>query len=163
MYFLFVKNRLRYILCYFFLIASSLVILSAVSCGRRGDPFLPYPYQAADEEEIIVIEEKNKEEDMSKEMKDVVGEKPDAPSGLVGVFTGKTVVLSWSEIQEQGVASYRVYRSDGDGYVKAGETVVPAFIDEDIKKKSSYRYKVTAVGKTESDFSNEIEIITEDR
>jgi hypothetical protein len=162
-YFLFVKNRLRYILCYFFLITSSLGILSTVSCGRRGDPFLPSPYQAAEEEENLVIKERDKADDLSEGTKDVVGDKPDAPSGLVGVFTGRTVVLSWSEIQEQGVASYRIYRSEGNGYVKAGETVVPAFIDEDIKKKSSYRYKVTAVGKTESDFSNEIEIITEDR
>ncbi len=163
MYFLFVKNRMRDILCYFFLIAGSLVMLSAVSCGKRGDPFLPSPYQAAEEEENLVIKERDKADDLSEETKDVVGEKPDAPSDLVGVFTGKTVVLSWSEIQEQGVASYRVYRSDGNGYVQAGETVVPAFIDGDIKMKSSYRYKVTAVGKTESDFSNEIEIITEDR
>ena len=42
-------------------------------------------------------------------------------------------------------------------------TVVPTFIDEEIKMKSRYRYKVTAVGKSESDFSNEIEIITEDK
>jgi len=162
-YFLFVKNRHRYIHCYFVLISSLLVILSAVSCGRRGDPFLPSPHQVAEEEDNIGIKERDKAEDLSKGTKDVAGDKPDAPSGLVGVFTGNTVVLSWSEIQEQGVESYRIYRSDGDGYVKAGETVVPAFIDEDIKMKSSYRYKVTAVGKMESEFSNEIEIITEDR
>ena len=124
---------------------------------------MPSPHQVAEEEENIVHKERDEAEDMSKGAKDVMVGKPDAPSDLVGVFTGTAVVLSWSDIQEQGVASYSVYRSDGDGYVKAGETDVPAFIDEDIKKKSSYRYKVTAVGKTESEFSNEIEIITEDR
>jgi len=139
------------------------MILSAVSCGRRGDPFLPSPHDVAEEEENIVIKERDKAEDLSKETKDVEVAKPDAPSGLVGVFTGKTVVLSWGEVLEQGVKSYRVYRVENDGFEKAGETVIPAFIDEVVKMKSRYRYKVTAVGKAESDFSNEIEIITEDK
>jgi len=139
-----------------------LVLLSTVSCGRRGDPFLPSPHDIAEEEDNIVIKERDNADDLSKGTKDIVVQ-PDAPSGLVGIFTGKTVVLSWGDVKGQGVESYRVYRIENDGYEKVGETVVPAFIDEDIKKKSSYRYKVTAVGKTESDFSNEIEIITEDK
>lgn len=121
------------------------------------------PHDVAEEEENIIIKERDKGEDLSKGTKDVVVERPDAPSGLVGVFTGKTVVLTWSEVTGQGVKSYRVYRVENDGYEKAGETVVSVFIDEDIKMKYNYRYKVTAVGKTESDFSNEIEIITEDK
>ena len=56
-----------------------------------------------------------------------------------------------------------MYRADNDGYKKVGETVVPAFIDQDIKKRFRYRYKFNAVGKTESDFSNEVEILTEEK
>jgi fibronectin type 3 domain-containing protein len=139
------------------------VLLSVTSCGRRGDPFLPPPHDVAEEKENIVIKERDKADDLSKGTGDVEIIKPDAPSGLFGIFTGTTVVLTWSEITGQGVESYRVYRIGNDGYEKAGETVIPAFIDEEIKMKSSYRYKVTSVGKTESDFSNEIEIITEDK
>jgi len=138
-----------------------LAVLSIISCGRRGDPFLPSPHDIA-EEDNIVIKERDKAGDLSKGAEDGEIVKPDAPSGLVGIFTGKTVVLSWSEVAGQGVQSYRVYRSDNNVYEEAGDAVVPAFIDEDIKMKTKYRYKITAVGKTESDFSNEIEIVTEE-
>jgi len=124
---------------------------------------LPAPHNIAEEEEHIVIKERDKTEDLTKGSKEIAVDKPDAPSGLDGTFTGNTVVLTWDEVKEQGVRSYRVYRIENNGYEKAGETVVPVFIDEDIKKNSSYRYKVTAVGKTESDFSKEIDIITEDK
>ncbi len=140
-----------------------LLLLSVISCGRRGDPFLPSPKDVAEEKENIVIKERDKADDLSKGTKNVEIVKPDAPSGLIGIFTGTTVVLTWNEVRGQGVQSYRVYRIGNNGYEKAGETVVPAFIDEDIKIKSRYRYKIMAVGKTESDFSNEIEIITEDK
>lgn len=124
---------------------------------------MPSPKDVAEEKENIVIKERDKADDLSKGTKNVEIVKPDAPSGLIGIFTGTTVVLTWNEVRGQGVQSYRVYRIGNNGYEKAGETVVPAFIDEDIKIKSRYRYKIMAVGKTESDFSNEIEIITEDK
>ena len=140
-----------------------LLLLSVISCGRRGDPFLPSPHDVAEEGEGIVIKERDRADDLSKETKDVEMVKPDAPSGLVGIFTGKTVVLTWGEVEGQGVESYRVYRIENDGYEKLGETVVPAFIDEQIKMKARYRYKIISVGKTDSDFSNEIEIVTEEK
>ncbi len=96
-------------------------MLSAVSCGRRGDPFLPSPHDVAEEKENIVIKERDKADDLSNGSKEVVVVRPDAPSGLVGIFTGKTVVLTWGEVKGQGVESYRVYRVGNKGYEKAGE------------------------------------------
>lgn len=124
---------------------------------------MPSPHDVAEEEENIIIKERGKVEGLSKGIEDVVVGRPDAPSGMAGVFTGKTVVITWNEVRGQGVKSYRVYRIENDGYEKVGETVFSAFIDEEIKMNSRYRYKVIAVGKTESDFSNEIEIVTEDK
>ena len=123
---------------------------------------MPSPHDVAEEGEGIVIKERDKADDLSKEAKDGDIVKPDAPSGLVGIFTGKTVVLTWGEVEGQGVESYRVYRIENDGYEMLGETVVPAFIDEEIKLKSRYRYKILSVGKADSDFSNGSEIETEE-
>ena len=138
-------------------------MLSAISCGRRGDPFLPSPHDISDSEDNIIIKERDQAEDLSKGTTGVAVERPDAPSGLIAVFTGKAVVLSWNLNEGQGALTYMIYRDDGNGYAKAGETVVPAFIDEEIKMKSIYRYKITAKGKSESEFSMDIEILTGDR
>jgi hypothetical protein len=161
--FLYNKSRLRYFICSFIYAVNLLVILSIVSCGRRGDPFLTSPHDVSEEETSINIKERKQGDNLSKERKDIDIDRPGVPSGLVGVFTGESVVLSWDEIEGQGVAYYMVYRDDGNGFIEAGITTVPAFIDERIKMKSRYRYRISAIGTSESEFSTVIEIVTEER
>jgi hypothetical protein len=162
-YLLYGRSRTEFFICCLLIGFNLLMLLSTVSCGRRGDPFLPSPDEISREEGAAVSEEKKEQGDEVKVNSSVWPDKPDAPSGLVGVFTGSSVVITWAEIKGQGVKSYNIYRSDDGEYKKVGETMIPAFIDEDIGKKPSYRYKVTAVGKSESEFSKEIEIKTEEK
>ncbi len=157
-----VKQTLRHIIYVFLLLSHLMAILLIMSCGRRGDPFLPSPHDISKEDEHLIIKEKKATQDLSGRAADVEVKRPDAPTGLFAVFTGESVVLSWNDIEGQGIVSYMIYRDDGNGFAKYGETVVPAFIDEKIKMKSMYRYRVTAKGKSESKQSIEIEIRTED-
>jgi hypothetical protein len=86
---------------------------------------------------------------------------PEAPKGLVGVYTQKSVVLSWDEIKGEDIKFYKVYRSQGEGFVLIGESVTPAFTDRDVKPSKRYYYRVTAVAEVEGPPSKEIEILTE--
>lgn len=88
---------------------------------------------------------------------------PDAPGGLMALYTQKAVVLVWDEVENQDVKRYKVYRSSGDGYVFIGETAASAFTDRKVKSDTKYYYKVTAVGVLESRLSKDIVIITEVR
>ena len=88
---------------------------------------------------------------------------PDVPTGLIAVYTQKSIVLTWDEVQTQEIKFYRVYRSEGKDFFIIGETVTPAFTDKDVKPSKKYYYRVTAVGKTESHPSKGIEILTEAR
>ncbi len=145
-----------------------LLLTSLTACGRRGDPVLVPSY-----DEKIMKEDAGKNKEGKKEpaesiTKDEAPGKeetevaaPAAPSGVSAVFTGKSIVLVWNEVLKQGVTSYRIYRSAGEGYVFAGETVSPAFTDRDIEKDKKYFYKITAVGRSESLPSEEIAIETE--
>lgn len=84
-----------------------------------------------------------------------------APTGLNAVYTQKSIVITWEEINEQEIKFYRVYRSEGKGFFVVGETVTNAFTDEGIEPSKKYYYKVCAVGEKEGPFSREIEIVTE--
>lgn len=86
---------------------------------------------------------------------------PDAPAGLMALYTQKAVVLIWDEVKGQDVRQYKVYRSSGNGYVFVGDTAAPAFTDRDVMPDTKYYYQVTAVGKLESRQSKEIVIVTE--
>lgn len=88
---------------------------------------------------------------------------PDAPGGLMALYTQKAIVLVWDEVENQDVKLYKVYRSSGDGYVFIGETAASAFTDRKVKPDTKYYYKVTAVGVLESRLSKDIVIITEVR
>lgn len=150
--------------CYYLLVIVpcflSLIIITA--CGRRGDPVLTAPYEepavekAADEEET-------KKPLIEKEPEVIGKAQPDAPSGLVAVYTGNSVVLAWDEMVEQGVKQYRVYRrSEDDDYSFIGNTVTPAFTDSDIEPDKEYYYKITASGASEGPASEELKVITKD-
>ncbi len=86
---------------------------------------------------------------------------PETLTGLVGVYTRQSIVLTWDEVAGQDIRSYRIYRSTGDGYVLTGETVTPAFTDKNVLPNMKYYYKVSAVGAAEGLPSKEILIITE--
>jgi hypothetical protein len=137
------------------------------SCGRRADPVLPSYDEKPLKEDAGKDKEGAKEagETLIKEKaagaEEPVAVSPDAPADVAAVYTGKSIVLVWKEVLKQGVTSYRVYRSAGEGYLLAGETVSPAFTDRDIVKNKKYLYKITAVGRSESPASEEITVITE--
>ena len=86
---------------------------------------------------------------------------PDAPAGLMILYTQKAVIITWDEIRD--VRRYKVYRSIGDDYSFIGDTAAPAFTDRDVEPDNKYYYKITAVGILESQPSKEIEITTEVR
>ena len=149
----------------FVLLAAYCLLLTA-SCGRRGDPVLVKP---RDEK----ADKKNKDEGLKDGQKQETSTKqkereqqtiqvntPDAPAGLIGLYTRTSIVLTWNEVAGQNI-KYMVYRSTGDGYIPAGETVTPAFTDRDIEPDKKYYYKVGAVGLNEGPLSKEIQIITE--
>ena len=149
-------------------ISFSILLLTFITaCGRRADPFLPSYDEKSHTEDI----DKNKQgkkgtgealikEDMKK-AEESAAASPDAPAAPKAVYTGKSVIITWNEVLKQGVMSYRIYRSSGDGYKLAGETVTPAFTDRDITQGIKYYYKVTAVGLSESIPSEEILVSTE--
>ena len=86
---------------------------------------------------------------------------PDAPAGLMGMYTQEAVILTWDEVRGMDVSLYKVYRSSGDGYGFIGDTAVPAFTDHEVEPNTKYYYKVTALGVLESPASKEIVIATE--
>ncbi len=147
------------VLCFLFSI-------SVTACGRRADPVLipSYPDTVADESIGSGPKTAGPDETLADD-KDGPGEKyeaagPDAPQSLTGIYTGKSIVLTWKEVVGQNVRSYRVYRSDGGDFILAGETVTPAFTDRSIEQDRKYSYRVTASGQTESLPSDEIIIVT---
>jgi hypothetical protein len=85
---------------------------------------------------------------------------PEAPKGLVGVYTQKSVVLTWDEVKGEDIKFYKVYRSEGDVFALIGESVTPAFTDRDVEPSRRYYYRVTAVAEVEGPPSKEIEILT---
>ena len=136
-----------------------LFLTSLTSCGRRGDPV---PISPVNEtiikdagREANAVEESNISESTDTEIT-----QPDIPTGITALFTGKTVVITWDDISDQGVKLYRVYRSSGYEFILIGDTVAPAFTDVQIELNTEYHYRVTAVGQLESDTSEEIKIIT---
>ncbi len=142
------------------LLTSYFLLLTAlVSCGRRGDPV---PISPNDERVIKETgrEVKAGEESSIFESTDTEITQPDIPTGIIALFTGKIVVLTWDEINDQGIQLYRVYRSSGEGFMLIGDTVAPAFTDDQIELNTEYYYRVTAVGYSESGTSEEITIIT---
>lgn len=142
-------------------------LLLITACGRRGDPVLiePRDERAVESDKIKSDEDRKREkktpvQQKEDEKKEIQVTTPDAPAGLIGLYTRTSIVLTWNEVAGQNI-KYRVYRSTGDGYIPAGETVTPAFTDRDVEPNKKYYYKVGAVGLNEGPLSKEIQIITE--
>lgn len=143
------------------------VLFSLTACGRRGDPVVLSP--SAD----TIIEEGAETDGTEHDLRDVPvteGRKTSqeekirqsyVPSGLIGVYTRNSVVLTWDEILGQDIKLYRVYRSEGSGYRMIGQSATPAYTDMSIEQNREYRYKITSVGIYESPASEEITIKTE--
>lgn len=87
---------------------------------------------------------------------------PEAPAGLMAVYTYKSVVLTWSEVKGQGVKLYRIYRSEGQEFYPVGETVTTAYTDRTVEISKKYYYRVTGVGDVEGSPSETIEVSTKD-
>ncbi|RJR18160.1 MAG: hypothetical protein C4581_06720 [Nitrospiraceae bacterium] len=158
---------LRIGFCILLLTSHFLLLTSITGCGRRGDPVLPtYDEKAVQEDKGTDKEQKKEDTGIVPDQKAPVKVEtavvvPDAPTEVAAVHTGKSIVLVWKEVLKQGVKSYRIYRSSGQGHVLIAETVSPAFTDRDIVKDKKYIYKITAVGQSESLPSEEITVLTE--
>ena len=149
------------------LLLTAYCLLLITACGRRGDPVLVKPLdeeavqkgkdqgQKAGEKPELLPEQK------SSEQQTIQVTPPDSPTGLVGVYTRQSIVLTWDEVAGQDIKLYRIYRLKGEGYILVGETVTPAFTDKNVEPDIKYYYKVSAVGVTEGPLSKEIQIITE--
>jgi hypothetical protein len=119
---------------------------------------------------IVVMDKNNKTgkdsnivlvKDIEPEPEKVVTIPPKVPTGLVAIYTQKSIILTWDEIRGQEIKFYNVYRSEGKDFAAIGETVTFAFTDKDIEPSRKYYYRVTVVGDIEGPPSEEIEIVTE--
>lgn len=133
-------------------------VLLLSACGRRGDPVLVKP------PEVKAVDRKTDEVQKTGEGSQGQGVVPAvipaAPARLRGVFTQTSIILTWDEVPGKNIR-YRIYRSAGDSYILAGETVTPAFTDSKVEPNMKYRYRITAVDVAEGPPSEEIIIITE--
>lgn len=86
-----------------------------------------------------------------------------SPTGVITVYTGESIVITWDEIRGERIKFYRIYRSeDKKDFVAIGQSITPAFTDKNIKPSKKYYYRVTAVSEadTERAPSKEIEVTT---
>ncbi len=153
--------------CASYLVAGFIALILLSSCGLRADPVAPSTFEAKATQEdaekaggIVDGTEKALTEIEAEPVKEVPAQ-PDAPAGLIGVYTQTNVIITWDEILGQGVRFYRVYRSEGGEYVFDGEQMTPAYTDKSVEKNREYSYIITAVGKSEGPPSIEIKIVTE--
>ena len=138
-----------------------LLTVFLASCGRRGDPVLISPYEESKAAEQSAVRENEKiKPDRSETREDTLTVmQPQAPKGLAAVFAGQKIILVWDEVADQGVKSYRIYRSAGNGFNLIGEVVTPVFNDRDIESGATYFYKVSAIGQSESSGSDIVEVV----
>ena len=145
-----------------------ILFICLISCGRRGDPFLSSPVEESIvEQNTEDVSEPEVNQDLTvsgagqAESEGLTVARPDAPKGVIAAYTGGAVVITWDEIIGQGVSRYRVYRMDGETYKVVGESVTTAFTDKSIEMNNIYKYRISAVGLSESPASEEISVFTE--
>ncbi len=88
---------------------------------------------------------------------------PAAPKGVVTVYTGESIVITWDEIRSERIRFYRIYRSeDKKDFTAVGQSVTPVFTDKNIKPSKKYYYRITAVGEADAEGppSKAIEVTT---
>ncbi len=86
-----------------------------------------------------------------------------APTGVVVVYTGESIVITWDEIHGEKIKFYRIYRSeDKKDFVAIGQSATPAFTDKNVQPSKKYYYRVTAVSEADAEgpTSKEIEATT---
>lgn len=141
-----------------------IVLAAAVAgCGTRGDP-RPAEEKQNDKTPETVIERPSSQETGgpgAPSPEKLIPRMPDAPGGLAVLYTGDRVVITWEAVA--GAVSYRIYRSEGDSFSVAGETVTPAFTDRSVKKDMRYIYRVAAFGEEEGPYSKEVKVYTDGR
>jgi len=135
-----------------------LLIILLISCGRRGDPFLSSPpIKEPQPPKETVIRETRGTNEITHE-----SNIPPAPNGLRGIYTGQSVILTWNEIvREKGLTLYRIYRSEGKEYTLVGNSMTPAFTDNNVVGGRVYYYRVSAEWDAEGLLSESILIKTE--
>lgn len=146
------------------MLCSVVIVAIFVSCGRRGDPVLPASYEEKTPPATENLTPGDKDISPGGKVEKEVEQTPsppEAPQGLTAVYTGKSVVLAWNELLNQGVKFYRIYRSSGNGYEAVAETVTSAYTDRNVKEATVYSYRVSAVGVSEGPLSEAISISTE--
>jgi hypothetical protein len=84
---------------------------------------------------------------------------PSVPTGLVAQGTLGMIALAWQASTGGGLTGYNVYRSpDGVSFFKLTDTPLAgqSYQDTSVDDGVYYSYKVTAVGNTESDYSDAV-------
>ena len=87
---------------------------------------------------------------------------PEAPTGVIAVYTQQSVVITWKEVRGgDKIKYYNIYRSEGEKFVFIGKTTAFAFTDRNVAPSKKYYYRVTAVSDIEGHPSEEIEVLTD--
>ena len=158
-----VNSWIRITIRFLLLTACCLLLSSLLSCGRRGDPVLVAPSDVREDEVqsgAPAINETGTESREVKGYEETGAVQPEPPTGLIALFTGKSVVITWDEIIGKGIRFYRIYRSDGNEFNIIGEAVTPAFTDRNVKQDVKYIYRVSSVGLSEGNWSEAVEVVT---
>lgn len=89
-------------------------------------------------------------------------EKPAAPEGVTAelIYDDKAVRITWSPVE--GAREYEIYASeDDDSYELAASTTGTSYVYQGVESKTSYRFKVKAIGSiATSDASRESNKVT---
>lgn len=87
---------------------------------------------------------------------------PPRPTDLRADVEERRVALEWDVPSADGVASYRVYRSEGEAgeFILVGEPTAPSLVDSGLVPGRTYLYRVTALGTNgiESDPSSDVSV-----
>ena len=74
--------------------------------------------------------------------------KLEAPQNVKATLNTSDITVTWDDVN--GAVKYEVYRSEGSGFTKIGETTdaTASYTDASIKASAEYRYQVVALGES---------------